>query len=40
VWLTSFGADCCSGFVESCSIFLFDSKKMGQPLVRWSILLL
>jgi hypothetical protein len=33
VWLTSLADDCCEGFVESCSIFLFDSRKMGQSLV-------
>jgi hypothetical protein len=37
VWLTSRSADCCDGFAESCSIFLFDSRKMGQSLVRWSV---
>jgi hypothetical protein len=31
------GADCCEGCVESCCIFLFDSRKMGQSLVRWLI---
>jgi hypothetical protein len=34
VLLTSLGADFCGGFVESCSIFLFNSSKMGQSLVR------
>jgi hypothetical protein len=34
VWLTSLGATCCGGCVESCSIFLFDSRKMGQSLVQ------
>jgi hypothetical protein len=29
--------DCCEGFVESCSIFLFDSRKIGQSLVWWSV---
>jgi hypothetical protein len=39
VWLTSRGADYCEGCVESCSIFLFNSRKMGQSLVRWMVLL-
>jgi hypothetical protein len=39
VWLTSRGAVCCERFVESWSIFLFDSRKMEQSLVWWSILL-
>jgi hypothetical protein len=39
VWLTSQGADYCEGCVEYCSIFLFDSRKMGQSLV-WSLVLL
>jgi hypothetical protein len=39
VRLTSLGVDCCEGFTESCSIFFFDSRKMGQSLVRWSVLL-
>jgi hypothetical protein len=33
VWLTSLGADCCEGCEESCSIFLWDSRNMGQSLV-------
>jgi hypothetical protein len=37
VWLTSLGANCCEGFAESCSIFLFDSRKMGQSLVWWLV---
>jgi hypothetical protein len=37
VWLTSLGVDCCGGFVESCAIFLFDSRKMGQSSVRWLV---
>jgi hypothetical protein len=37
VWLTSQGVVCYEGFVESWSIFLFDSRKMGQSLVRWSV---
>jgi hypothetical protein len=37
VWLTSRDADCCEGCAESCSIFLFDSRKMGQSLVRWLV---
>jgi hypothetical protein len=39
VWLTSLGVDCYGGFAESCSIFFFDSRKMRQTLVRWSVLL-
>jgi hypothetical protein len=39
VWLTSIGANCGKGFAESCCIFLFDSTKMRQSLVRWSVLL-
>jgi hypothetical protein len=39
VWLTSHGAICYEGFTESWSIFLSDSRKMGQSLVRWSVLL-
>jgi hypothetical protein len=37
VRLTSRGADCCEGYAEACSIFLFDSRKMGQSLVRWLV---
>jgi hypothetical protein len=37
VCLTSQGADCCEGCVESCSIFLFNSRKMGQSLVWWLV---
>jgi hypothetical protein len=33
VWLTSRGGDCYDGCAESCSIFLFDSRKIGQSLV-------
>jgi hypothetical protein len=33
VWWTSLGVDCCEAFVESGSIFFFDSMKMGQSLV-------
>jgi hypothetical protein len=39
VWLTSLGNDCYEDFVKSYSIFFFDSRKMGQSLVRWSVLL-
>jgi hypothetical protein len=35
-WLTSLGADCCGGCLESCSIFLLDSRNLGQSCVRWS----
>jgi hypothetical protein len=31
------GADCCVGFTESCSIFLFDYRKIGQSLVQWLV---
>jgi hypothetical protein len=37
VWLTSLGDDCCGGFVESRSIFLFDSMMMGWSFMRWSV---
>jgi hypothetical protein len=37
VWLTPLGANYCEGYVESCSIFLFNSKKMGQSLVQWLV---
>jgi hypothetical protein len=37
VWLTSLAIDCCYGFMESYSIFFFDSRKMGQSLVQWSV---
>jgi hypothetical protein len=37
VELTSLGANYCKGCVESWSIFLFDSRKMGQSLVRWLV---
>jgi hypothetical protein len=37
VWLTSLGVDCCDGFAESCYIFFFDSRKMGQSLVWLSV---
>jgi hypothetical protein len=30
VWLTSLDIDCCGGCLESCSIFLLDSRNMGQ----------
>jgi hypothetical protein len=39
VWLTSRGGDCYDDCAESCSIFLFDSRKIGQSLVRWLVLL-
>jgi hypothetical protein len=39
VRLTSRGADCCEGCAESCSIFLFDSRKIGQSLVQWLVAL-
>jgi hypothetical protein len=38
VWLTSRGTICDEGFAESWSIFLFDSRKMGQSLVRLLVL--
>jgi hypothetical protein len=37
VWLTSLGTDCCKGFAESCSIFIFDSRKMGQSFMQWPV---
>jgi hypothetical protein len=37
MWLTSWGVDYCEGCAKSCSIFLFDSRKMGQSLVRWLV---
>jgi hypothetical protein len=33
VWLTLLGADCCEGYMESCSIFLFYARNMGQSFV-------
>jgi hypothetical protein len=40
VWLTSLDDDCCEGYLKSCSIFLLDSRNMGQYFVRWLISLL
>jgi hypothetical protein len=37
VWLTSLDADCYGGCLESCSIFLLDSRNMGHSLVRWLV---
>jgi hypothetical protein len=37
VWLTSLDDDCCGDCLESCSIFLFDSRNMGQSFVRWLV---
>jgi hypothetical protein len=37
VWLTTLGAGCCGGCLESCSIFLLDSKNMGQSFVPISL---
>jgi hypothetical protein len=37
VWFTSLGVDCSGGFLESCSIFLLDSRNMRQSLVRWNV---
>jgi hypothetical protein len=34
VWLTSLDANCCEGYLESCSIFLLDSRNMGQSFVQ------
>jgi hypothetical protein len=31
------GGHCCVGFTESCSIFLFDYRKIGQSLVQWLV---
>jgi hypothetical protein len=39
VWLTTLGVDCCGGCLGSCSIFLLDSRNMGQSLVRWLVTL-
>jgi hypothetical protein len=33
VWLTSLDDDCCEGCLNSCSIFLLDSRNMGQSFV-------
>jgi hypothetical protein len=37
VWLTYLDVDCCEGFLESRSIFLVDSRNMGQSLMRWLV---
>jgi hypothetical protein len=37
ICLTSLGAICCEGWLDSWSIFLLDSRKMGQSFVRWLI---
>jgi hypothetical protein len=34
MWLTSQGVDWCGGFMESSSIFFFDSKKIGERASR------
>jgi hypothetical protein len=39
VWLTSPSAICCEGGLDSWSIFLLDSRNMGQSFVRWLFLL-
>jgi hypothetical protein len=39
VWLTSPSAICCEGWLDSWSIFLLDSRNMGQSFVRWLVLL-
>jgi hypothetical protein len=37
VWLTSLGAICCEGWLDSWSIFLLDSRNMGKFFVRWLV---
>jgi hypothetical protein len=37
VWLTSLDVDCCEGCWVSWSIFLLDSRNMGQSFVRWLV---
>jgi hypothetical protein len=37
VWLTSLGVDCYRGCLESCFIFLLDSRNMGQSFVQWLV---
>jgi hypothetical protein len=37
VWLTSLDADCCRGYLESCSIFLLDSRNMGHSFMWWLV---
>jgi hypothetical protein len=37
VWLTSLGVDCSRGCLESCFIFLLDSRNMGQSFVQWLV---
>jgi hypothetical protein len=33
IWLTSSDDDCYGGCMQSCSIFLLDSRNMGQSFV-------
>jgi hypothetical protein len=37
VWLTSLGAICCNGWLDSWSIFLLDSRNMGQYFEQWLV---
>jgi hypothetical protein len=37
VWFTSLDDDCCGGWLASCSIFLLDSRNVGQSFVRWLV---
>jgi hypothetical protein len=37
VWLTSLGAICCEGWLDSWLIFLLDSRNMGKFFVRWLV---
>jgi hypothetical protein len=37
VWLTSLGAIFYEGWQDSWSIFLLDSRNMGQSFVRWLV---
>jgi hypothetical protein len=39
VWFTSLSGGWCEGWVGSCSIFRLVSRKMGQSLVWWLVLL-
>jgi hypothetical protein len=37
VLFTSLDDDCCRSWLESCSIFLLDSRNIGQSFVRWLV---
>jgi hypothetical protein len=37
VWLTSLGVDCGRGCLESCAIFVLDSRNIGHSFVRWFV---